>query len=205
MSEHAHCDQCSSPSPSTGARSNQKGVAFTSHPETAEDAEDGSKTYRDGPHAIIDMTSPGLNPFQPDFDFQCWSRSITNLRAQMGMPTPPRSDVLLRNLNVHARNQPGRIQAALAWIRQLIRPRKQIRATPILQNINAVIRKGELVLVLGRPGSGCSTFLKTITGEMQGLQLASHSIIQYNGLNPLLHRRRASSNQDSRNPSPRHK
>ncbi|KAL9563946.1 hypothetical protein ACKAV7_011981 [Fusarium commune] len=34
----------------------------------------------------------------------------------------------------------------------------------ILRGLDGVVQKGELLLVLGRPGNGCSTFLKTITG-----------------------------------------
>jgi ATP-binding cassette subfamily G (WHITE) protein 2 (SNQ2) len=38
----------------------------------------------------------------------------------------------------------------------------------ILQGFNGVVRPGEMVLVLGRPGSGCSTFLKTIANQRDG-------------------------------------
>jgi ABC-type multidrug transport system ATPase subunit len=38
-----------------------------------------------------------------------------------------------------------------------------------------------MLVVLGRPGSGCSTFLKTICGELNGLELDSKSLIDYNG------------------------
>jgi len=36
--------------------------------------------------------------------------------------------------------------------------------------------------VLGRPGSGCSTFLKTICGELSGLDLDDSSVVEYNGI-----------------------
>lgn len=36
----------------------------------------------------------------------------------------------------------------------------------IIQNVNGVIHPGEMVLVLGRPGSGCTTLLKTLSGEI---------------------------------------
>ena len=52
----------------------------------------------------------------------------------------------------------------------------------ILRNFNALIKPGELLVVLGRPGSGCSTFLKTITGEMHGLQLDKKSTVHYSGV-----------------------
>src|SRR4029434_10916983 len=40
---------------------------------------------------------------------------------------------------------------------------------------------GELLAVLGRPGSGCSTFLKSICGELHGLTLGEKTNIHYNG------------------------
>lgn len=36
---------------------------------------------------------------------------------------------------------------------------------PLLQGFTGLAKPGEMVLVLGRPGSGCSTFLKTISGK----------------------------------------
>ncbi|KAK0522180.1 ATP-binding cassette transporter snq2, partial [Tilletia horrida] len=38
----------------------------------------------------------------------------------------------------------------------------------ILQGFNGSVRPGEMVLVVGRPGSGCSTFLKVIANQRQG-------------------------------------
>ena len=55
-------------------------------------------------------------------------------------------------------------------------PEKQI-----LRNFEGVLKTGEMLVVLGRPGSGCSTFLKSITGELQGLDMDKQSIIHYNG------------------------
>ncbi|ODQ78977.1 hypothetical protein BABINDRAFT_38339 [Babjeviella inositovora NRRL Y-12698] len=52
---------------------------------------------------------------------------------------------------------------------------------PIIRNINGMAREGEMVLVLGRPGAGCSTLLKTIAGETDNYQGTSGDI-SYNGL-----------------------
>ena len=38
----------------------------------------------------------------------------------------------------------------------------------ILRNLRGVAKPGEMVLVLGRPGSGCTTFLKTISNQRYG-------------------------------------
>lgn len=52
----------------------------------------------------------------------------------------------------------------------------------ILNSFDGVLRSGEMLVVLGRPGSGCSTLLKTITGETHGLDVNDGSVIHYNGL-----------------------
>lgn len=41
--------------------------------------------------------------------------------------------------------------------------------------------ESEMLLVLGRPGSGCSTLLKTIAGETHGLNISKNSHINYQG------------------------
>jgi ABC-type multidrug transport system ATPase subunit len=45
---------------------------------------------------------------------------------------------------------------------------KKGKEVSILQNMRGVVKPGEMVLVLGRPGSGCTTFLKTIANQRYG-------------------------------------
>src|SRR5882757_5545892 len=52
----------------------------------------------------------------------------------------------------------------------------------ILNEFDGVLKSGEMLVVLGRPGSGCSTLLKTLMGELRGLDMKSHSEIHYNGM-----------------------
>lgn len=41
-----------------------------------------------------------------------------------------------------------------------------------------------MLVVLGPPGSGCSTFLKTISGEINGFYVDKNSYINYQGISP---------------------
>lgn len=50
----------------------------------------------------------------------------------------------------------------------------------ILQHFDGLVLPGEMLLVLGRPGSGCSTFLKTLAGDTHGFQIHDRAIIRYN-------------------------
>jgi ATP-binding cassette subfamily G (WHITE) protein 2 (PDR) len=52
----------------------------------------------------------------------------------------------------------------------------------ILNEFDGVLKSGEMLVVLGRPGSGCSTLLKTLMGELHGLGMKSQSEIHYNGM-----------------------
>lgn len=51
----------------------------------------------------------------------------------------------------------------------------------ILSCFDGVVKPGEMLLVLGRPGSGCSTLLKTIAGKLAGLKVSPGSHVDYNG------------------------
>jgi ABC-type multidrug transport system ATPase subunit len=50
-----------------------------------------------------------------------------------------------------------------------------------LHSFDGIIKAGELCVVLGRPGSGCSTLLKALTGELHGLEIDG-SEVHYNGI-----------------------
>jgi len=52
----------------------------------------------------------------------------------------------------------------------------------ILNEFDGVLKSGEMLVVLGRPGSGCSTLLKSLMGELHGLDMKPQSEIHYNGL-----------------------
>lgn len=54
----------------------------------------------------------------------------------------------------------------------------------ILKPMDALMRPGEVTVVLGRPGSGCSTLLKTISAQTYGFVVDEQSKISYDGMSP---------------------
>ncbi|CUM47289.1 unnamed protein product [Debaryomyces tyrocola] len=54
----------------------------------------------------------------------------------------------------------------------------------ILKSMDGIMRPGEVTVVLGRPGSGCSTLLKTIASHTYGFKIGNESKISYDGLTP---------------------
>ena len=53
--------------------------------------------------------------------------------------------------------------APVALLQKILSTKKPLEKT-ILHGINGIVQEGEMLLVLGRPGSGCTTLLKTLSG-----------------------------------------
>ncbi|KAK7730588.1 Multidrug resistance protein [Cytospora paraplurivora] len=93
------------------------------------------------------------------------------------------------NLHVHgfvssARLQPTVVSYALAIPRLAwkLLSRQSDQRIQILHGIDGLISSGEMLLVLGRPGSGCTTFLKALAGDTHGIFIGDESDINYGGL-----------------------
>ncbi|KAJ7852054.1 pleiotropic drug resistance ABC transporter [Mycena olivaceomarginata] len=54
----------------------------------------------------------------------------------------------------------------------------------ILEGISGVVRPGEMLLVLGRPGSGCSTLLKTLTNQTDEYHSVTGNV-RYDAISPV--------------------
>lgn len=67
----------------------------------------------------------------------------------------------------------------LQTLRDMITRRKN--KVQILSKFDGVLESGEMLVVLGPPGSGCTTLLKTIAGEMNGIYLDEGSELNYRG------------------------
>ncbi|KAI2615543.1 hypothetical protein GGR54DRAFT_642304 [Hypoxylon sp. NC1633] len=52
----------------------------------------------------------------------------------------------------------------------------------ILREFDGLVHPGEMLLVLGRPGSGCSSFLKVLSGNTHGIHVGERTKINYTGI-----------------------
>jgi len=138
--------------------------------------------------ATIDLPDddPVLNPQHKSFDLYKWLRVFMHNLVTEGMRIK-RAGIVFNNLNVSGTGAALQLQHTV--ISMLMAPLR-LRETfgsggkqhkPILRNFAGVLNSGELLIVLGRPGSGCSTLLKALCGELHGLDLDSKSTIHYNG------------------------
>lgn len=131
-----------------------------------------------------------LNPASANFKARTWARSVVQLDSA-GYRT---SGVCFQNLSVHGFGAATDYQKDVAniWLGAVGLVRKAFgmqskRKIDILRNFDGLVRKGEMLVVLGPPGSGCSTFLKTIAGETSGIYLEEGSYFNYQGEKPPLH------------------
>lgn len=131
-------------------------------------------------------SEPALNPESADFDVTKWVRSFVAQVNEQGHKASELG-VLFRDLDVFGSGSALQLQETVdSIISSPLRvgelfnsQRKQPKH--ILHGFNGLLKSGELLAVLGRPGSGCSTFLKTLCGELHGLTLGRQANIHYNG------------------------
>lgn len=97
----------------------------------------------------------------------------------------PEMGVAWRNLNVYGFNtstdyQKTMLSYPLMILSALLGRRKRVRVD-ILRSFEGVVNPGEMLLVLGKPGSGCTTFLKTLSGLSHGFNVDLSSELNYHG------------------------
>lgn len=64
----------------------------------------------------------------------------------------------------------GSIMTGFTRIPQAIRNRRHPMVKHILKDFTGVVQPGEMILVLGRPGSGCTSLLKTLTNNTEAFR-----------------------------------
>ncbi|AAS50897.2 ABR126Wp [Eremothecium gossypii ATCC 10895] len=136
-------------------------------------------------------SDPRLDPESGEFDSQFFVRTLRKL--YMSDPDhykPAELSVVLRNLRVCGEAADTDYQATVGnWPWKTARSlydmtfrRGHTKAEfDILKPLDAVFEAGRLCVVLGRPGAGCSTLLKTVGARTYGFNVAPESEVSYSG------------------------
>ena len=132
-----------------------------------------TRTFKDG--------KLNINP--EDFDLRVLLQSVVARMESQGVEVN-KFGVTFRNLTTKG------VDAATSYVPsvyELIRDVvtlplavKKLRHPPlrnIIEGFDGIVRPGEMLLVLGRPGSGCSTLLKTIAGEIDQFKAVEGEIL----------------------------
>ncbi|KAK3710076.1 Multidrug resistance protein [Vermiconidia calcicola] len=136
------------------------------------------------PDSALDPNSKNFRPRQ-------WAKSMIKLNNADTSSPNRTAGIAFRNLNVHGFGAATDYQKDVAniWLEAVDLAKKVLgmakpRRIDILRNFEGIVRSGEMLVVLGPPGSGCSTFLKTITGETHGFVVDENSYLNYQGIPP---------------------
>jgi ABC-type glutathione transport system ATPase component len=145
-----------------------------------------SATHPHGQNPFQAGEDSPLNPNSPNFSAREWAKSVVELVHQDGANFRS-AGVCYQNLNVYGYGGASDYQGDVAnvWLSLgdlvgRITGRKRQRID-ILRNFDGVVHKGEMLVVLGPPGAGCSTTLKTIAGELNGIYVDEGSYFNYQG------------------------
>lgn len=135
----------------------------------------------------IDEYDTVYDPEHHNFDLSKWLHRFIGQLQEQGL-TARRTGVTYRNLDVFGSGSALQLQQTVGSV--LMAPARlgeffsfgKKEPKHILHGFEGLLKEGELLVVLGRPGSGCSTLLKTLCGELDGLNLGANSSIHYNGI-----------------------
>jgi ATP-binding cassette subfamily G (WHITE) protein 2 (PDR) len=134
--------------------------------------------------SVAQPDDPTIDPSSDSFDLTKFLRTFRHNLEGEGIEMKQLS-VTFKNLNVYGSGKALQLQSTVADL--FLAPLRfreyfgKSERKQILHSFDGIIKAGELCVVLGRPGSGCSTLLKALTGELHGLE-TDKSEIFYNGI-----------------------
>lgn len=140
-----------------------------------------------------DPTSP-LNPNGAKFNARTWAKTVAQMATEAGSGFR-RAGFSFQNLNVYGFGEETDYQKDVGnvWLvmggllRRLMNKvgsndHRNMGRVDILRNLDGVVKPGEMLVVLGPPGAGCSTFLKSISGETNGIYIDERASFNYQGI-----------------------
>ncbi|RLV89830.1 Multidrug resistance protein CDR1 [Spathaspora sp. JA1] len=142
---------------------------------------------------VKDIEDKRLDPESEDFDAKYWIKNLRLLHdSDPDYYKPAKLGVAFRNLRAYgiANDVDYRSTVANAYFKYVndlfrdLKPQNESDYFDILKPMCGLLKPGELTVVLGRPGAGCSTLLKTIASNTYGFHVDKNSLISYDGLTP---------------------
>ncbi|KAJ5404505.1 ABC multidrug transporter A-2 [Penicillium cosmopolitanum] len=141
-------------------------------------------------NTFLDPTQDAsLDPNSDQFSSLKWVRNMLQMTRDSDRYPKRTAGVSFRNLNVFGYGSGADYQITFGnawlkmfnWAKARVGYGKKVRID-ILRDFEGMVHAGEMLVVLGRPGSGCTTLLKTIAGETHGLYIDDGADVQYQGI-----------------------
>ncbi len=145
----------------------------------------GNDLQRRDTYADVGLDDPALDPNGEKFDAYKFARVLMRMAGEKGVKILS-SGFVWKDLRVTGTGSSLQYQQTVGSVATTPMRLKELlhrgKERVILKKFEGVVKPGELLVVLGRPGSGCSTFLKTVMGETYGLKVDPKSVIHYDGI-----------------------
>ncbi|KAM0548856.1 hypothetical protein ACHAPJ_009712 [Fusarium lateritium] len=149
-----------------------------------------SATSGHGPLFPLSEDTP-LDPASPNFNSKKWAKAYLKSRTAAADGNNPRTaGIAFKNLDAFGFGHATDFQNTLtnvvlnatSLVRGLFGDKGQ--RIDILRNLDGFVEAGEMLCVLGPPGSGCSTSLRSISGETHGFHFGDDTTLNYQGIRP---------------------
>lgn len=136
---------------------------------------------------------PSLDPNSDEFNAKLWVKNLRKLiDYDHNYYKPSSLGIAYRDLRAYGISVDSDYRATISnvilklslVVYDFLKMTDSNKNFDILKSMDAIMKPGELTVVLGRPGSGCSTLLKTISSHTYGFNLGEESKISYDGLTP---------------------
>lgn len=133
---------------------------------------------------------PKLDPNSENFSSAAWVKNMAHLSAaDPDFYKPYSLGCAWKNLSASGASADVAYQSTVVNIPYKIlksglrkfQRSKETNTFQILKPMDGCLNPGELLVVLGRPGSGCTTLLKSISSNTHGFDLGADTKISYSG------------------------
>lgn len=138
---------------------------------------------------LVDNSDPVLDPHSDKFNAKKWVKHTMNeISKREGANVIRKGGAAWRNLTAIGEASGSSYQLTVGnaipsfFASLFSKIRGHAETVDILKSFDGYLESGEMLVVLGPPGSGCSTLLKTLSGETHGFQVSKDAHINYNGI-----------------------
>ena len=144
----------------------------------------------------IESSDPELDPNSPEFNVRKWLKVVYNiLHSDPERYQDVSLGVAFKELHAYGQAADVNYQVTVgntplfaaqkfwAFLKEKL-AHQEGSTVDILKPMDGIVKPGELLMVLGRPGAGCSTFLRTMAAQTFGFKVSNDSIINYQGVKP---------------------
>lgn len=141
---------------------------------------------------VEESVDPRLDPSSDDFNSKFWVKNMRKLLDSDPDYYKPTSlgfackNLVAKGISSDADYQSNFLNFPFKSARDMylnyMKGHDESRYFEILKSMDCLIKPGTLTVVLGRPGAGCSTFLKTVAAQTHGFKVSPDSTISYDGL-----------------------